>query len=177
MITLKNHQQSKDKLVADVFCPWTGPKSSLPRLVLTSSRNICACRCRQIATGAFAQTVAGGRVAVLPASVGVGGVTPWSSTVTVRVSAKVGLQVGQRILLWCDTAGSHSAVSHSLRGRIVCQRKYITADFDAGIQTWACAVWWMPISDRLSRFWFLTLSLCNLFLFHLRTPGDTLVEA
>lgn len=55
------------------------------------------------ASGAFAQTIAGGRVAVLPAGVGVGGVTPWSSTVIIRVSAKVGLQVRQWILLWRKT--------------------------------------------------------------------------
>lgn len=61
-----------------------------------------------------AQTIADGWVAVLPADVGVGGVTPWSSTVTIRVSAKVGLQVRQRILLWRDTVRSHSLVSDSL---------------------------------------------------------------
>lgn len=62
------------------------------------------------ATGAETQTSAAGRVAVLPAGVEVGGVTPWSSAVTVRVSAKVGLQVCQRIPLWRDTvSGSQSS--------------------------------------------------------------------
>lgn len=128
-------------------------------------------------TGAFAQTIADGWVAVLPADTWVGGVTPWSSTVTIRVSAKVGLQVRQRILLWRDTVWSHSPVSESLSGINVCERKYQIEDFHSGIQTWAGAGWWMPISDIFSRFWFLTLSLCNLLLFHLRTPGGKLVEA
>lgn len=153
-------------------------KSSSPWMVLTHSRYICACRCRQTKKLVpFAQTIAAGRVAVLPANAWVGGVTPRSSTVTIRVSAKVGLQVCQRILLWCHTVKNQSPVSDSLSGKIVRERKYQIGDFHAGIQTWAGVGWWMPISDRVSQFWFLTLSLCNLFLILLRTPGGKLVEA
>lgn len=84
---------------------------------------------------AFAQTIAAGWVAVLPAGVGVSGVTPWSSTVIIRVSAKVGLQVRHRILLWRDTVRSHSPVSDSLSGINLREIKYLIGDFHAGILT------------------------------------------
>lgn len=113
---------------------------------------------------------------MLPAGFEVHGVTPWSSGVTVRVSAKVGLQVCQRILLWRDTVRGHSPASGSLSVINVCDGKYQRGDFHAGIQTWAGEGWWTPISDRVSHFWSLTLSLCIHFLFHLCTPGGKLAE-
>lgn len=73
-------------------------------MVLTRSRNAHAYTDKASSSGE-AQTSAAGRVAVLPAGVGVRGVAPRSTAVTVRVPAKVGLQVCQRILLWRDTVG------------------------------------------------------------------------
>lgn len=50
----------------------------------------------------FNVTRAVGHIAVLPAGAGVGGVTPGSSAVSIRVSAEVRLQVCEGMRLWCD---------------------------------------------------------------------------
>lgn len=53
-------------------------------------------------------TSAAGYVTVLPAGVGVGGVTPGSPTVSIRVSAEVRVQICSGVGQWCYTAGRHN---------------------------------------------------------------------
>jgi len=49
-------------------------------------------------------TSAAGNIAVFPAGVGVGGVTPGSPLVCIRVSAEVGLQVCSWVVSRCEAA-------------------------------------------------------------------------
>lgn len=56
-------------------------------------------------------TCAAGNITVLPAGVGVGGVAPRPSVVSVRVSAEVRLKVCECVGLWCYAAGGDIQIS------------------------------------------------------------------